>query len=281
MKFGIYTNEKKDPNMAATKKVMAAIRKKGREPYLDEETAKALGEPRYLNAKEADILFVLGGDGTILRAARQYMPYDIKIVGINIGRLGFMSEIGTEDVCNFIDKIAGGEYTIDERLMLEAHAKGLKEPLYALNDFVINHQNTAKMIQLDMYVNGVLAENYYGDGLIVATPTGSTAYSLSAGGPIVAPYVDCIVVTPVCPHSLYGRSIVIASRDTVKVCSQAEKSDIAITADGFSAMRLKHSEVIEIMRSEKKARFLRLEGEHFFPTLKEKLMQWNTPYKTL
>jgi NAD+ kinase len=275
LNFGIYTNSAKDPGLKATRKVIAALENREITPCFDEDTAKALALDEYKNADDADVLFVLGGDGTILRAAQKYVHANILLVGINIGHLGFMSEISTEDIDALLERALNGDYTVDERMMLTAEFTPSSDPLLALNDLVINHQNPAKMVQLELYVNGVLAEHYFGDGLIIATPTGSTAYALSAGGPIVAPNVNCILVTPICPHSLYGRSIITRPTDEIIVKSVTENASISVTADGRQVCRLDSGEYIKIRQSEVQTRFLRIKPDNFFPLLQQKLMQWN------
>lgn len=275
LKFGIYTNKTRDPGLRATKTVIDVLKQHGFDSYYDADTAKELGVHDFKDAKDADVLFILGGDGTILRAARKYVEFGTNLVGLNTGRLGFMSEIYLEDINLMIDKLLDGDYTVDKRMMLEAEAPGQSTTVMVLNDFVIKGQNQSKMVQLDLYVNGVLAENYNGDGLIIATPTGSTAYALAAGGPIVAPNVNCIVVTPICPHSLYARSIVIKYSDVIRVVSRQQQEAMLISADGQALIKLNGEKGVTIKMSDTCAKFLRIKSDNFFPLLKQKLAQWN------
>ncbi|MEA5002908.1 MAG: NAD(+)/NADH kinase [Christensenella sp.] len=245
----------------------------------DKETAIMLGIADFEDARHADVLFVLGGDGTILRAARKYVECGTKFLGINIGHLGFMSEIGVDDIDAAIVKVMNDEYLIDERMMLEARLSHLEEPLLALNDVIISKENRTHMVKFDLYINDSLAELYNGDGLIVSTPTGSTAYSLSAGGPIVAPNVNCMLVTPICPHSLYARSIIAKFSDVVKVAPFAGEENVTLTADGQEIVHIPEGEDVTIYRSKLVTQFIRFNKNHFFPQLKDKLAQWSITKK--
>ncbi len=279
VKFGVYTNEKKDPGFEATKLVIGALERHACSVCYDDETAQMLRIHDYEDARRADVLFVLGGDGTILRAARKYVECGIKLLGINIGHLGFMSEIGVSDLDIAIDKVLRGDYLIDERMMLEARVSHLEKPLLALNDVIITKENRTHMVKLDLYINDSLAELYNGDGLIVSTPTGSTAYSLSAGGPIVAPNVNCMLVTPICPHSLYARSIIARFSDVVKVTPFFGEERVTLTADGQDIVHIPEAEDVTICRSQLVTQFIRFNKDHFFPQLKDKLAQWSITKK--
>lgn len=279
LRIGIYTNKDKDPGLQATGRVISALELAGCSICYDSDTASLLNLSEYADASQADALFILGGDGTILRAARKYVSFDLPMVGINIGHLGFMSEINLPDVEKMIHHIKQGDYVIDERMMLEAKINGAGRPFIALNDFIITKINRTHMVQLDLYVNGTLAEFYNGDGLIVATPTGSTAYSLSAGGPIIAPNVSCMLITPMCPHSLYARSIVTKYSDTIMVCPHEGEENVTFSADGQELQYLSSADKVIIQRSKRKTKFLRFTNDMFFPQLKDKLAQWSGPKK--
>jgi len=276
LKFGIFTNPEKDINLEATQKVVKALEKAGCEVYYDSDTAAVLGLDDFSDASHCDVLFVLGGDGTILQAARKYVQYGIFLAGINIGHLGFMSEIYIDEVDAFIAKAQKGQFVIDERMMLEAHIGRGEKPLLALNDFIVTRIKRTRLISLDMYINDTLAENYNGDGLIISTPTGSTAYSLSAGGPIVSPNMKCVIVTPICPHSLYARSIVTDSNDKLRISSRTGDDGIFISADGFNQVILTEEDDVIIGAAKETTKFIRSEPDTFFPQLKSKLAQWNT-----
>ncbi len=279
LKFGIYTNASKDPELTVTRKVIETFHAEGCEVCYDDGTAELLGISDYTDASEADVLFILGGDGTILRAARKYVSHGTALVGVNIGHLGFMSEINLPDVRSMIGRIKAGDYVFDERMMMQAKINGSGKSFIALNDFVITKENRTRMAQMDLYVNGNLAELYNGDGLIIASPTGSTAYALAAGGPIIAPNVNCFLITPLCSHSLYARSIVTRYSDTIMVKPHAGETDITICADGQETEYLSDEDEVVIQKSVLKARFLRINNDRFFPQLKDKLAQWSITKK--
>ena len=269
LKYGIFTNPERDPNMAATSHLRDILQGLGCRIAYDEETAECLGVSDAEDAHDADILFVLGGDGTILNAAREYVPYGVPLVGVNLGHLGFMSELGMNQIEAFVQLAEAGLCNRDERMMLKATVSGC-EPVIALNDFLLARREH-KMARMNVWIGSAAEQNYDGDGLIVATPTGSTAYSLSAGGPIVDPRVQCILVTPLCPHSLGARSLVIPPEDRIKV--QADQHDLVVSADGLESMQLTAGESIEFETSALVAVFLRMGRHNVVPTLASKLAQ--------
>lgn len=249
---------------------MNALEQAGAEVLYDPETAAALGLTSFQDARDCDILFVIGGDGTILRAVHRYVRQGVKFVGINYGHLGFMSELGLGELQAFLQAAADGELFLDERMLLEAQAGS--DMMLALNDFVMTGCERTKSVQLDLYVNGALAQEYSGDGLIVATATGSTAYSLSAGGPIVSPNVSCMLITPLCPHSLSARAIVTGPDDVLAVRPVSEP--LYLSPDGREGRSIGREEEVVIRCAPVRAQFVRLSPDSFFPTLKAKLAQW-------
>ncbi len=272
-RFGIYTNVEKDPDFHATKTVMESLRSHGCEVLLDDATARAMGCEEQ-DALKAQVLFVLGGDGTLLHAAHKYVKHDILLVGLNMGRLGFISEADLCDIDFVIERILAGNYVVDERMMLEADVPGYGKIL-ALNEVVITLAHRIRMLQLELKVNGTQAEHYNGDGIIVATSTGSTAYALSAGGPIISPSVSCMLITPICPHSLYARSIVVSDTHTIAVSPRAGYRDVVVCADGRDLLALEPDAVVQVRRAEETTKFLRMSENSFFPQLKDKLAQWS------
>lgn len=276
LKIGIYTNESRDPQLETTEEVIRLIEEEGCTVCYDGDTARFLQIKDYVPAAQADMLFVIGGDGTILRAAHKYVKWDVPLVGINTGHLGFMSEVSLSNAGSMIRRFRSGDVVRDERMLLRIHTDASPKPHHALNDVLITNRNRTRMVKLDLYINGNLAELYNGDGLIVATPTGSTAYSLSAGGPIVAPNVNCFLITPLCPHSLYARSIIAAKGDKIVVKPHEGQTDIVVTADGSELSSLTKDECVSIEKSDLYAVFLRQSADFFFPQLKEKLAQWST-----
>lgn len=275
MKCGIYTNIDRDKDLTVTKKLIEMLEQAGHEVCFDRVVAEALDISVFKDASNSDILFVLGGDGTILRTVKKYGQYNIPLVGINIGHLGFMSELRIDEVPSFLECIKLGNYKIDERMMLEADViDGSGFTLKALNDIVITRANRTNMVRLNIYIDGELTENFCGDGLIAATPTGSTAYSLAAGGPIVAPNLKCIIITPICGHSLYARSVVVDSECKIKITSSESEDNIAISADGTDGYVKSGNVEIIIKSSNLTTKFIRINKDTFFTQLQNKLAQW-------
>ena len=230
------------------------------------------------NEYDSDITFaiVLGGDGTILRTARFYAPYDVPILGINLGRLGFMSQAKSNQVDEAIDCILSGKFLIEDRIMLSAR----NGQMNALNDFVIKGDGFSRTSRLYVHINDNIVCDYLADGIIISTPTGSTAYTLSAGGPILFPTLDAMVVVPICPHTMNARPIVIPSCEVIKVTSSQNKPLLKISADGQNTLDLDANEDIEIKKSKYSAKLLllNLEKNSFYSVLKEKL-HWGLSWK--
>lgn len=221
-----------------------------------------------------ELVVVLGGDGFILDAARRAAPVGLPILGVNLGRVGYMTELETDEL-SLLDKYFSGEYRIDERAMLEISVissnGGKKFSSFALNDVVIANGSTARIVDLLLMEDGETISSYRADGLIVATPTGSTAYSLSAGGPIVDPKLSCFCVTPVCPHSLGARPLVFP--DTAKlqvknICSREKV--LHITVDGKATFDMFYGDVVEITKSEMKTRLVRIKSGGFYSKIRAK-----------
>lgn len=275
-KFGIYTNFEKDKSLVKTRKVIGVLKEAGCEIFLDSDLYALIKEECSLGIENSDYLFVLGGDGTILSAARKYAKYGIKIIGVNLGRMGFLAEITPDEVKWALERIMSGKYTVETRMMLQADSGSSGETLLALNDFVVSPRNIPRMVILELKINGSFAEKYYCDGIIISSPTGSTGYTISAGGPIIAPSVNCILVTPVCAHTLNSRSIVLNENDIVEITLVSSDIDAFVTADGQYSRKLEDEKKVVIKKSDRYAYFVRLKEGNFFELLKVKLAQWQT-----
>lgn len=229
------------------------------------------------SAPPADVYLVFGGDGTILYAARLMVPHGTPLLGVNMGTLGFLSEAGHDEYRAVLRAFLRGETRIEERLMLEADVCRDDEPIghfMALNDIVVAKGTFARLIDLTLYIGDYEVTTLAADGMIVGTPTGSTAYSLSAGGPIVAPEVQSILITPVCPHTLSARPLVVASDHEVTILIRPRHdADIALTVDGQLGLPLQAGDRIRIKASPHKARFVRRTAHDFYHILRTKL-QW-------
>lgn len=235
--------------------------------------------PLDLDREPVDLLLTLGGDGTLLRGARLVAEREVPVLGINLGHLGFLTSVAEEDFEASLDRILDGEYELDRRFTLEArvvHADGREgETFLALNDFVVHQAGVARVTRLDLSVgegdDRDEIGSFSGDGVVVATPTGSTAYSLSAGGPLIVPSVECIVVTPIAPHTLALRPLVIPSAEEVTVQGLERTESLVLTVDGQVGRELAAGDEVRVRRSDVRISLVRVPGQSFFTTLRRKL----------
>lgn len=226
--------------------------------------------------QKIDIAVTLGGDGTLLNVARHVAPYKIPILGINLGHVGFLTEIELADLYNDLERFSKNSYTIDYRMMLETEVVRdgeVLEKFLALNDVVVTKGPFARLIRLKTYANEDYIDTYPADGLIIATPTGSTAYSLSAGGPIIHPNMNLLLLTPICPHTLHSRSIVVSENDVIKVKLLADHPEIMLTVDGQQGYKLLPGDQIIIKKSNFLTRLIRLKERSFYDVLRKKLSE--------
>lgn len=224
---------------------------------------------------EADIIVVLGGDGSILEAARRAATRGTPILGINFGRLGYMAELEAGEL-DLLHRLFTGDYTLDRRMMLRVDLLGsggeLKSFCYALNDAVVSNGSVARVIDLELSENGEVVTAYRADGLIVATPTGSTAYSMSAGGAIVDPAVPCFCVTPICPHSFAARPLIFPDRSVLEIRNTcAREKMLYLTVDGRMSFELLRGQSVRVTRSKLETRLIRFRRNGFYRVLCRKL----------
>ncbi len=253
------------------------LREKGAEVFVDLETARPLnvkGYPRTEVPLLSEAVVVFGGDGTMLSVARIACEREIPILGVNLGGLGFITEVQRTDVLTALEAILSGQSAVEERLMLAArvHRHGEKISEYtALNDVVINKGALARIIEMETLIDGMYVSSFRADGLIAATPTGSTAYSLSAGGPILYPTMDCVILTPICPHTLTNRPIVLPDDVRIEVTLKSPAEDVFLTLDGQVGFSLRQNDVIAIEKSPFKTRLLVPRERNYFQVLTRKL----------
>lgn len=273
-KFYLITNEVKDPQGDITKKIVDYIEKHGAEAVCVKNEKQAL---KNCSKKGIDCALVLGGDGTMLRAARNMMDSDIPLIGINLGTLGYLAEVESTHVEEALDKLLQNDFTRENRMMLSGRVEnqdGTEED-YALNDIVISRCSSLQILIFHIHVNGQFLNAYCADGMIVATPTGSTAYNLSAGGPIVEPGARLLLLTPICPHTLNTRSIVFAPEDEIAIeipqgkdgCRQIMEANF----DGSHKVTLQTGDRIVVRRADKTTGIVRLNTESFLAVLHKKI----------
>ncbi len=279
MNVGILANPHKPGSLHTLHALRAALNACGCTAVLDEETADLAGETDGIPAAEfshhVSIAAVLGGDGTMLHALSRLGHFEKPVAGINIGTLGFLTSCKDDELDLFASAVAQGRYTTSVRTLLEAvvYRKGKATEIFtALNEVTLARGDTGRLVFLRAQVDGELLNDYRADGLIVATPTGSTAYSLSAGGPLISPGAAVFVITPICPHSLSQRSLVLSDHSVVTLSSEdPESGPMLFTVDGRDSTRIEPGDQIEVRKSLRSFHLLRLEGHSFYEALRQKL----------
>ncbi|MBQ8620445.1 MAG: NAD(+)/NADH kinase [Clostridia bacterium] len=263
-------------------------RERGIEPCLFSEDAPwlrehgALPDASFVQGPvpgETDVILVFGGDGTMLRALDSYVSCNIPMLGVNLGRMGFLLETQPDELAGALDQIKAGRYEIERRMMLrvEGECAGKRICAHATNEVSISRGLSQRMIALDAYVGDMLVDHYIADGLVLSSPTGSTAYSLSAGGPIIAPDVQCFLLNPICPHTLTSRPIVLSAKERVrlKIHMKEMREGIQLSVDGQAICEMRNMEEISVIRSPHDALLIRFSKErNYYSLLKDKLSQW-------
>ncbi|MBC7959260.1 MAG: NAD(+)/NADH kinase, partial [Vallitaleaceae bacterium] len=281
--FFVIPNTGKQESRELTEKIVAWLSKYQYEVFVTEEIGQLYQLEQYARSKEeaynrADCAIVLGGDGTILSTAREVGLFQCPLLGVNIGNLGFLAEVGAKDILLTLADLVNGKFTIEDRMMLQTKIveNGQTNNIgLALNDIVATRASISRMVGYSVYVNNDLVNHYYADGIIVSTPTGSTAYNLSAGGPILAPSNEMIVITPICPHSLTARSIVISSNDQVKISFEFNRAswdkDLQVTIDGQQVVNINNESEVIIEKSPISTHLIKMGHDDFYSLLRKKL----------
>jgi NAD+ kinase len=275
---GIIVKRNKPEALALAKKAIAWLEERGIKALLDNDVAEKLGHPHHLEKdaipSQVEVLIVLGGDGTLLSVARLKGIEAIPILGINVGSLGFLTETYKEEMLQVLEKVVAGEFETDKRLMLEATIyRGGKavERSNVLNDIVINKGPLARIIDLETHIDGGYLTTFKADGLILSTPTGSTAYSLAAGGPILYPTLNTIIMNPICPHTLTNRPLVLPDSVVVKVVLKSANQDVHITLDGQAERPLRAEDVVEAKKAGTHINLIKSPFKTYFELLRTKL----------
>ena len=261
-----------------TLELIAVLESAGYEVLLEEEKAlelgrKDLGYPLQELLDRIEVGIALGGDGTLLRAARLLRQRQTPIFGVNLGHMGFLTEIDDHDIKEAVRRLQAGEFYLEDRIMVEARVgRGGKagEPLVGLNDIVIGKGASPRMLRMEIRIDGHLTAGFAADGLIVTTPTGSTAYSLSAGGPVLEPRLQVLMITPICAHSVFARPLVVGRDAKIEISFTSLPSEAMITADGQEGIRLQEGDVISCYTAPQPTRLVRFQERSFYDLLRER-----------
>jgi len=266
-----------DKHKAVFKQVIKYLEAKKKKVYLEDRVGILLGKKKYdkfaPGVTKVDLILVMGGDGTILRVVSQLDSFESRFFGINMGHLGFLSEIPPVQIKKTFDRLFAGKVTVDRRMMIhvELYRNGKKlKQFRALNEMAVSQATLSRLIVLKTKVDGAKLANFNADGLLVATPTGSTAYSLSCGGPIVHPNVCALILTPICPHSFNQKPLVLPDNKKIEITVASDYELMNMTVDGQRNVKVRNGDVIKVKKGGY-VEFLRLPTEHYFMNLRNKL----------
>lgn len=284
-KIGLLPHLGKKKVKPVAKELADWLGRRGLDVMIPEDDAAALGlealgvpEPEL---DGAELIVVLGGDGTILRAVRLLSGQEVPLLGVNFGKFGFLSEVKADGLYDAMDEVLGGRILLEKRLLLTVRLvfkDGRVEDRQALNEVVVERGPYQRVMELDVSINERFFTKYVADGLILATPTGSTAYSFSAGGPIASPEARMFLLTPICAHSLFGRTLILSDAEQVKIgYSQVYKGGGVVSVDGFRISEIAEVESLEVSVAEGRACLVRREKRSFYAILREKLRVWDVP----
>lgn len=283
-RFCVITNRDKDENMEITTSIVDFMKNNNKECVvlngeIPKEHSYRFTDPSYV-PDDTECVIVLGGDGTIIQAAHDLAGKDIPLLGINLGTLGFMAEIEKHNMFSALRSLYEDNYLIEKRMMLDGSITRNGSLLYqgfSLNDIVVTRSGFSRIISVSIYVNDELVDRYRGDGVIISTPTGSTGYNLSSGGPVVKPVTKVMIITPICAHSLNARSIIVAPEDriTVKIDTSKKTQDeeAIATFDGRKAILLQADDIIEISKAKEETQLIKINHKSFFEILRTKIGQ--------
>jgi NAD+ kinase len=277
-RIGIYAKRNHPAAVKVAGELSAWLQERGIAVFLEKPLAEAMGVgPGYPGndlPAMVELIVVLGGDGTLISVARQVGSLCIPILGVNLGSLGFLTEVTLDELYPALERVLQGEFAVSNRMMLKAVVRrgGQEIGQYrVLNDVVINKGALARIIDMKVWVDDAYLTTFKADGLIIATPTGSTAYNLAAGGPIIYPGLHCLVISPICPHMLTNRPIIVADESVIRIEVKFQDEDVAFTADGPVGMPLQGGDVVELRKSKSITRLIKSPSKDYFEVLRAKL----------
>ncbi len=280
MKVLIITNLEKDRKLLFTKFLVQFLLENNISPMLPYFIKKDLDNKGAIYIKEEEeesfykecaFIIVLGGDGTILKASKKAAKYEKSILGVNIGTLGYLADVEKQDAIDAIKKVLQNDYTIERRIMLNANVLG--KDYICLNELNINNGNSSRMIKIGININGEFVDEVRADGIIISTPTGSTAYNLSAGGPILKPDTELFVITYVCPHTLFSRPFVVSAKDTIKIRLLKSEKEAFAAFDGQEILKINENDIIDIKKAKYSTNIIKTTNHSFYDILRRKMVE--------
>ncbi len=275
--IGIIANIKKPQIKEVVESIIGWAKQNKVDFFLDQELSAVVGYKERLSEREklrqlCDMIVSLGGDGTMLASARAVGKHPTPILGINLGGLGFLTEITSNDLDRTLERLKQKDFFIEKRMVLETEVEGLKKlDQYALNDVVIDKGEVARLFQMHLYADGEFICSYSADGLIISTPTGSTAYCLAAGGPIVNPKTNVIIVSPMCPHTFASRPLIFSENENLKVVVELARREAVLTIDGQVAFALKSGSSVLVRKAAHSVNLIKFRNRSFYEILRTKL----------
>ena len=273
LRIGLILHSRREDALGYAARIVRYLTKRGISVCAEDAFAEDVGVTPFSAVDRADIIVSLGGDGTLLRGVPYALDWKAALLGINMGRVGFLTEAEPGDIEAVLEAVIDGEYELDERAVL--HVESCGDHWHALNDVVLSRGGRARLTTISAWVDGELSGRYVADGVVVATPTGSTGYSLSAGGPIISPKVDCMVITPICAHTLQHRPTVV--HGGAHILLELHPNDMqtaSLQVDGRSCMELDSGMRVFIRQDSRPLRLIRLKPQNFFQLVRDKLMEW-------
>lgn len=292
MRIGVYGNNSKESVAQSVHRLLSIGKNYPLQFFLHEELKEHLlaqfpqhaAEYRFRSSADlvgtSDIIITFGGDGTILSAARMVGRSQVPILGVNLGKLGFMAEVSLDELESIIGDIVGGKFVTEERMLLKTTIEKSNEEFFALNDIVIDNGSSSRLIDVSVYVDDDFLVSFSGDGIILATPTGSTAYSLAAGGPIVGPSTGVIVIQPISPHSLSARTVIVPDSTHVRIVVEHHSNEARVTADGQMVRTFAPPMNIHIGKAAHTIRLIKRTDRSYYDVLREKLF-WGSDIRSV
>ena len=272
MKVALFTKIQESQSKKLALEVLDFLKKENIETFVEDDKVQFLKMPPIssIHSDDIDILITMGGDGSILRIAHHYSHLDAAILGINLGHLGFMADVKIADIIPALKNLVNNHFTIQKRLMIEGETSSGKR-FFAINDCIFHRGSNPSLVEVTIHVDTLFLNTFEADGVIIATPNGSTAYSLAAGGPIVSPDIEAFIITPICPHTISNRPIVLTPSQNICIEYKGGKQSIEFISDGLHHFKMEVGDHVYLRKSVKRFKLVNLKGSDYFSTLRHKL----------